>query len=356
MAKKIFLESHNLKNPFFGFGQFNAKLIEGLFLLKNKEVKFTIHTKETKPLKEKYGTYFSYKKYFSFRRYPLFRISKKYDIWHSLNQNIKIEPKHDIPYLLTIHDVNFVEEISKDMNHDCNVRFQSKLNRSTAITYISEYAKYTTHQYFKVPKVPEYVIYNGNPITSKSIPKNFQTKLSITAPYLFSVGALTPRKNTHVLVEMLSKLEGFHLILAGGNNTDYCKNILKPLIAKLQLEDRVHLVGKISEDQKKYFYMNCKAFVFSSLREGFGFPPIEAMTYGKPIFLAKNTSLPEIGGKHSFYWENFDANYMKDILLNGLKTFETKKDFYETWYTERAAFFSWETATKAYLKVYQTML
>lgn len=356
MAKKIFLESHNLKNPFFGFGQFNAKLIEGFFLQENSDFKFTIHTKDSKPLKKKYGSFFSFKKYFSLRRYPFFSISKKYDIWHSLNQNTKIEPKHNIPYLLTIHDVNFIDEVSSDMNHDCNVRFQSKLNRATAITYISEYAKYSTHQYFKIPKIPEYIIYNGNPITSKGIPKNFRPNFSTTQPYLFSVGTLTPRKNTHVLVEMLSKLENFHLILAGDHETDYCENILKPLVRRLQLDERVHLVGKVSEDEKKYYYKNCVAFVFPSLREGFGFPPIEAMTYGKPIFLSKNTSLPEIGGNHSFYWENFDAIEMSNILLDGLKKYEDKEDFYKNWYKSRAASFSWTAAAKQYLEVYESML
>jgi len=62
----------------------------------------------------------------------------------------------------------------------------------------------------------------------------------------------------------------------------------------------VSLLGTISESDKIFYYKNCLAFAFPSLREGFGFPVLEAMTFGKPVFLSNKTSLPEIGGSHAF--------------------------------------------------------
>ena len=63
---------------------------------------------------------------------------------------------------------------------------------------------------------------------------------------------------------------------------------------KHNLQDRVICTGKISEFDKQYYLKHCTAFVFPSLREGFGIPPIEAMRFGKPVFISNNTSLPEV--------------------------------------------------------------
>ncbi|MDT0559517.1 glycosyltransferase family 1 protein [Ichthyenterobacterium sp. W332] len=356
MMKQVFLESHNIKNLHFGFGQFNYHLIKGLYNAEIDDFKMTLHAKNTTKLKEEFGSYFNYKTYKSYRRYPLFRIRKKYDVWHSMNQNIKIEPHHNIPYVLTIHDVNFIEEVSSDLSHDRNKRFTEKLNRASAITYISEFAKQSTHQHFKVPNVEEYVIYNGNPIREIIISDQYQPNLKPSKPFLFSIGEFTERKNFHTLVEMLRHIEEFNLVLSGNNNTEYTQNVLLPTIEKLNLQDRVIITGKISDLDKQYYLQHCTAFVFPSLREGFGIPPIEAMRFGKPVFLSKNTSLPEIGGNDAFYWEHYNGEYMAKILTEGLEYFDTHSDSLKTNYINRAQSFNWDDASKAYADVYRTLL
>ena len=100
---------------------------------------------------------------------------------------------------------------------------------------------------------------------------------------------------------------------------------IKRLIADNGLTNQVFLTGKVSEEGKQFFMKNCTAFLFPSIREGFGLPPIEAMSFGKPTFLSNKTSLPEIGGEASIYWDNFDPEYMKDILFNGLNNFDNNK-------------------------------
>lgn len=351
---KIFLESHNIKNLNFGFGQFNYHLIKALSKEAPKNYTITLYAKDIKTLEAEFGNRFTYKKYHAISRYPAFRIKKKYNLWHSLNQNTKIEPFYNIPYLLTIHDVNFMEELTGDKLEKRIALFTKKLHRSTAITYISNYAKAMTHKYFEVPNVKEYVIYNGGPDTD--INKNYTTPDFLpNRPFLFSIGEVLKKKNFHVLVEMMLHLPNKQLLIAGKNTTEYAREISN-LIAELGIANRVHLLGKISENDKNYYYKHCEAFVFPSLREGFGIPPIEAMNFGKPVFLANKSSLPEVGGKHAFYWNNFDAIYMSNTYKKGLETYHKNPADNAAKIIAHAKSYSWEHTAKQYVEVYKSLL
>lgn len=353
--KSIFLESHNIKNLHFGFGQFNYHLIKALAKIETPEYQITLHGKDTQWLEEQYGTAFTYKKSYSLRRYPLFRIRKKYDLWHSLNQNIKIEPAHDIPYLLTVHNITHIKNPDNYLTEKVHQRFQAKLNRSNAITYISEYAKSSTHEFFSVPDVPEYVIYNGNPMTDITIKEGFTPTFKPSRKYLFSIGQITGRKNFISLVKMLKHTPDFDLIIAGKNTTNTAEE-LKNEAKKLGVQDRLHLIGNISGEEKKYFFAHCEAFVFPSLREGFGLPVIEAMLFGKPVFTSNNTSLPEVGGEEAIYWDNYEPEYMAKVLLSGLENFRKNKETITPKLIARAKQFSWDTAAKQYTEVYKSLL
>lgn len=352
--KKIFLESHHIDNPFFGFGQFNYHLIKAL-ASKERNLRLVVHGKKVDDLQQEFGDYLEYKKYYSLRRYETFRIRKRYDLWHSLNQNTRIEPYHDLPYLLTIHNITFIKDPENYKEEEVHQRFQEKIKRSNAITYISQYAKTSTHKYFDVPKVPEYVIYNGNPIKKIKNLGNFKPSVESKRPFLFSIGEFTERKNFKSLVRMLSLLPDYDLILAGKNSTTNAQEV-RDLVAEKGLSERVFLPGKISEAEKQYYYQNCTAFVFPSLREGFGLPVIEAMKFAKPVFTSNNTSLPEIGGKFVFLWNSYKEEDMAEVFNEGLVTFRLKKDYYEKNLVERANSFDWSKAANDYLDVYQSLL
>jgi glycosyltransferase involved in cell wall biosynthesis len=353
--KKVFLESHNLKNKYSGFGQFNYHLISALADNPVTGLKIVLHAKDIKGLKAEFGSIFKYKKYLSITRHKPFRIKTKYNLWHCLNQNIKIEPFFNIPYLLTVHDIHFITEGSIGLQEALKAKFKEKLKRSNAIVYISEFARKDTHAHFDVPNVPEYVIYNGNTITDITLPEDYSPSMPINKPYLFSIGDFSERKNFISLVEMLRFLPDYNLVLAG-NNTSIYADKLTALVKTYNLENRVFQTGKIEDLDKQYYLNNCKAFVFPSLREGFGIPPIEAMRFGKPVFISNNTSLPEIGGEHSFYWNHYDPKYMAEVLLAGMEKYNKDTEFYKNWYVARAKSFNWDETAKHYLEVYQSIL
>jgi glycosyltransferase involved in cell wall biosynthesis len=356
--KRIFLETHNIKKLHTGFGQFNFNLAKALSneteFLNDHEV---ILNCNNDIVKKELGKRISFNKYFSITRYPFFRIKKDFNLWHSVNQNTKIEPaSNTVPYLLTIHDINFLEEeTGAGLNFRIN-QLKNKIKRSDAIVYVSEFAKINTHAHFSVPDIPEYVIHNGNNFNNNSslldtnctgyIPKK---------PFIFSIGQVVEKKNFHTLIEMLRFMDNVDLVIAGEMKTEYAE-ILKQKIQLYKLENRVFLLGTISESEKIYYYKNCLAFVFPSLREGFGLPVLEAMTFGKPVFLSNKTSLPEIGGEYSFYWDNFDPEYMSAVFNEGMNQFNDNKEFYTTAYKKRALKFTWETAAKEYMNVYKSIL
>lgn len=353
--KSIFLETHNISNRASGLGTFNYELIKGLDQLSFDNVEIHLNSGKPDLLKDEFGDKFKYHKYRSFHRYKPFRPLDKFDLWHSVNQNSKIEPRVDTKYLLTIHDVNFVEEISSDMSHKRNRLFLEKLNKATAITYISEFAKKQTHQYFKVPNVPEHIIYNGNPISTLLDTTNFVSSVPVDKPFFYTIGDFIERKNYVSIVNMMKLLKDFNLIISGNNSKKYGA-VIRKLIDDHGLQNQVFLTGKVSDQAKQYFMKNCTAFLFPSIREGFGLPPIEAMSFGKPVFLSDKTSLPEIGGDIANYWTNFDPEYMKNVLITELDHFEKNKDEIAPLLKKRAASFDWKIAASEYLKVYNEIL
>ena len=122
---------------------------------------------------------------------------------------------------------------------------------------------------------------------------------------------------------------------------------------KFGVESRVIFTGPISENDKRWYYKNCTAFVFPSLSEGFGLPVIEAMYFGKPTILSSKSSLPEVGGEHAYYFSDFDPDGMSKVLKKSLEHYEQTKpmNLIQAW----AKTFSWEKAAKEYLEIYNTL-
>lgn len=355
MEKTIFIESHNIKNRETGLGTFNYELIKGLSELNFDNFKIILNTVNQKLLQEEFGEKFDYHKYNSLSRHWAFRTRKKHDLWHSVNQNTKIEPFRYNNYLLTVHDVNFIEEVSANMNHKVNKLFRKKLEKSTAITYISEFAKQQTHSYFNVPNVPEYVIHNGNPISKILNTDLYKANVPTNKPFFYCIGDFIERKNYGSIINMMQLMTNFNLIISGNHNKKYGEEI-KDLIIKKGLQNQVFLTGKVTEQGKQFFMKNCTAFLFPSIREGFGLPPIEAMSFGKPVFLSNKTSLPEIGGDSSYYWTDFDPEYMQIILTDGLNHFYNNQQENEVLVKRRASGFDWKIAAAQYFDIYQKIL
>ncbi len=121
------------------------------------------------------------------------------------------------------------------------------------------------------------------------------------------------------------------------------------------VEKRVRLIGTVSENEKHWYFKNCKAFVFPSVGEGFGLPVIEAMYFGKPVFLSTHTSLPEVGGDAAYYFNDFSPESMQCVFEKGMNDF-CSNDNRVTAVKKQAALFDWNKNAKEYLEVYRKFI
>jgi glycosyltransferase involved in cell wall biosynthesis len=167
-------------------------------------------------------------------------------------------------------------------------------------------------------------------------------------PFLFHLSRMSPSKNPQAVLDLARAWPEMTFVLCGPPSDD--AKALKA--ANRQPNVQFHL--GISDAQKAWAYANCAGFLFPSLTEGFGLPPIEAMHFGKPVFLARRTCLPEIGGDAASYFDSFEAQAMKAVVQQGL--LRHAEPGRPEAVREHAAQFNWDDAAAAYLALYRRLL
>lgn len=132
-------------------------------------------------------------------------------------------------------------------------------------------------------------------------------------PYFFSLGSLAPNKNIRWILEAARRHPQYNFFIAGNAN-------LKAYGEDYRECDypNVKFLGYISDGEIKYLMRHCRAFIFPSFFEGFGIPPLEAMSVGAKVILAKSSCLPEIFGNSGYYIDPYNANVDLDGILNRL--------------------------------------
>lgn len=273
-------------------------------------------------------------------------------VWHALHQDTNVYPrKRTGKLVLTIHDLNFLLDERKDDRTKTLLlrRLQEQVDEADRIVTISRFTFNTVQEHLRVAKEKCCIIYNGADI--KEYPSFDQPCYRPAAPFLFSVGMLMPKKNFHVLPALLQHNQ-YELLIAGAPHGDYIKKIQEEA-ALFGVSNRVKLLGPISNQDKYWYLKNCFAYVFPSITEGFGIPPIEAMQFGKPVFLSDKTSLPEVGGNHAYYFRDFDPRHMQQVFEEGMHQYATQHP--QQAIIAHAHQFNWDRMTREYLHVYRSL-
>ncbi len=279
-------------------------------------------------------------------------VNPTYDIWHAIHQDSSYLPGNkQTKYLLTIHDLNFLYEKKSHQINSRLMSLQKKVNRADIICAISQFTASEINKHLKIGEKPIHIIYNGVVDSSKQAQK--KPSFISGKPFFFTIAAVAAKKNFHTLLELAQSLPDYQFIIAGKKSSFYAKRMEKKI--KNEKINNVVLPGIITNEEKNWLYANCEAFLFPSKLEGFGLPVIEAMHYGKPVFLSTYTCLPEIGGDMAFYFKSFEKNDMKDIVLNGIKTFRERPNA-AALIKAHASQFTWENNLQAYEQLYQQLL
>lgn len=349
--KKILIDMHRLKhNPYNGLYVFSKELGENLAIAQPADMDFHFYV----PGKDTgiFGKEAVYAKHRSIDKFFRFG-TDAYDVWHITTTLSWYKPFHKkVKVIYTIHDLNFL--IEDKHNHKRNKRvlgeIQKRAERADYIVAISQYALDAANEFLPIKGKPQRVIYNGAsvlPAQQVSIPKYRPQK-----GFLFSIGQMYPRKNFHVLPPLLQKND-YELVIAGLHQTDYGNKIIETA-KRYGVHDRVHLVGPVTEEEKHWYYKACAAFLFPSVAEGFGLPVVEAMHYGKPVFLSRETCLPEVGGDAAYYFHDFEADTIRESFNEGMKHYVTHNRAEKI--KAHAGKFSWRAAARQYIDVYKQLV
>jgi len=350
MKKNVLIDMHRLKNnPYNGLYIFSCGLGKALAAVNDDEI--NLHFYLPKNFFGFFGEQFQYVRHRS--RDKIFMLgTEKYDVWHITAQISWYRPfnkKTKVVY--TIHDINFLIEEKENVKRNRRLlrNIQKRIDRADFITCISKYTLSTVHEHLQLGNKPMAVIYNGCDV--RNYPDFDNPVYRPPKPFLFSLGLVEPRKNLHVLPPLLHGND-YELIIAGINNHPYAKEVIAAA-ESYGIANRIKLIGAIDEQNKYWYYKNCEAFLFPSYAEGFGLPVIEAMHYGKPVFISTETCLPEIGGDAAYYFHSFEPSEMKKVFTEGMQHYRHTQPQQQI--KERAAFFSWHKAAQEYINVYKQL-
>jgi glycosyltransferase involved in cell wall biosynthesis len=269
-------------------------------------------------------------------------------VWHCTYQRSRYIPRSGTPLILTIHDLNFLHEgKSKASVERCMAEVQKNVDRAAAVVAISKFVASDMRSCIRMDEGALRVIYNGcEPLDEHEMDK---PDYAPAGNFCFALGPTIAKKNFRVLPGILVN-NNYELVIAGFTEDPYMTSILR-YAADLGVAERVHIVGPVSDAKKTWYYAHCSAFVFPSLAEGFGLPVVEAMQFGKPVFLSRATSLPEVGGDQATYFDSFDPDGMSRIFNETMSAPFTAQRAADI--KARARSFSWRNAAKAYLELYR---
>jgi len=291
------------------------------------------------------------------------------DVIHIPLNNVPIFiPK---PYIVTIHDMSsLMFDYASDPQGRLHLwRFRRGLLRADRVIAVSGATRRDVLNLMNIPASRVLKIYNAiDPgfLTIESDAKKRQEVLDryqIDYPYLLYAGSVNPRKNVARIVEALAllrqdlvehpKYKDLRLVIIGDQMSKY--PALRRAVHQSRVKDVVRFLGFVKREELKVFYQQAEVFVFPSLYEGFGLPPLEAMALGTPVVSSGVSALPEVVGDAAMIVkpENvFDiARGVREVLLDdGLRSDLIAKGY------QQVKRFSWYDTARQVLETYRDVL
>ena len=349
------LDCEPLKDPHSGFSHFVVPLARELIRQNQAHPRFRLHCYVPPSAVGalghagvRYLTQRSFHKYFNPHSYGL-------RLWHATSQLSWYVPTSPFTkVVLTVHDLNFLHEKPDERTYTRQLAMvRRNIRRADYLVTISDYVRedILRHADLLGYRASQPLRYIRRGVEALAPAPGHQPAYQPRRPFLFALGTINAKKNFHVLPPLLAGTN-YELLVAGSfAEGDYAERI-RQAAAQAGVAERVHILTGISESDKAWYYQHCLAYMQPSLAEGFGLPVVEALQLGKPVFLSRLTSLPEIGGAAAYYFDDFSPTHMAATLAAGLHQ-HTPARAAEA--VAHAGQFSWAQAAREYLEVYKSL-
>jgi len=274
------------------------------------------------------------------------------------------------PYVMTVHDM--LEHMSRAREQSGfwrSVHFQLTrrvLRGAERIFAVSKFTRSEIEKLFEIPSEKIEVVYNAiderflhghaTAADREMIAKRYQ----VTYPFLLYAGRISPHKNVVRMIEAFSTLKtelerdemypDLKLIIIGDDlsgNPD-----LRRTVIRSGVQNDVRFFGFVPIEILRIFYDLAKVFVFPSLYEGFGLPPLEAMAHGTPVVTSNVSSLPEVVGNAAVLVNPENVFEIRRALHRVLSDQELRERMKERGY-EQVTHFSWEASVRRIVEAYK---
>jgi len=246
--------------------------------------------------------------------------------------------------IVTIHDLACLNPdwFSRKFTYFYRNLIPKITNNSLKIVTVSEFSKRELIKHFNIPENKVEIIHDA--VSQKFISLasgDFENKYG---DYILAVSSLSPRKNFKSLIIAFNrlKLKDIKLILVGSGDKIYENPDLKDLVKE---NPNIVFTGYVTDKELAGLYKNARLFVFPSLYEGFGIPPLEAMACNCPTVVSNATSIPEVCGKASYYVDPASIDSIAKGIYEVLNNEQLQNELRQKG-AERIKVFNWQDSAK----------
>ncbi len=295
--------------------------------------------------------------------YPEYLKNNNIDLHHIPQNGIGLTTQYTTPTIVTIHDLipyilpetvgsGYLERFLRDM--------PNIINQTKTILTVSEYSKKDVLKFF--PKFPADKIFvtplaankNYIPLDKKVCFDYLKCKFQIEGPYILYFGGFSKRKNVKELVLAFDKIssslkKNYKLLLCGSLRDEGQK--LKEMCSQLSTSNKIIFPGFIEDKDVPIFYNCADLFAYPSLYEGFGLPPLEAMSCKTAVITSNLTSIPEVTGDNAILINPFNKDQLASEMLSILNC-ESKLNEYQEKGYKQSLNFTWEKTAELTINAY----
>ncbi len=276
--------------------------------------------------------------------------------------NFIVPPNISGHVISVVHDLTYLrypETMKKSNLEHMRRGIAYSIARSDRIITVSQFSKKEIQELLGVPGEKISIVYNAPSLAKETAEYDVvRKKYGINQDYILFVSTIEPRKNIERLLRAFSCIKKKYkiphqLVLAGGKG--WQDEEIYKTAAQMDHSEDVIFTGYISAEEKNALYQNATVFVFPSIYEGFGIPPLEAMAMGCPVVCADVASLPEVVGDAAHFVDPFDEQSIADGIMKILLDHEYANYLVEKGH-EQCKKFTWDYSAQQLLKVCREVL